>query len=137
MHCRRLAPGQPHRRQHLYRLLAGGQLARTALYQAKRHVGRRVQVRKQRVVLEHHGDVALLRRQPGDVLPAQPHLATGRALQTGDQRQQAGLALAGRPQQGQRFASGHLQADALQHGAAGVVQRQVNQLEHGFSPATR
>lgn len=137
VHCRRLAPGQPHRRQHLYRLLACGQLARAALYQTERHIGRRVQVRKQRVVLEHHGDVALLRWQPGDVLPAQPHLTTSRALQAGHQRQQAGLALARRPQQGQRFASSHLQADALQHGAAGVKQRQVNQLEHGFSPATR
>ena len=50
-------------------------LRETAHLQRKAHVPRRVHVRVERVVLEHHGDVAVLRRQVVDHLAVERHLA--------------------------------------------------------------
>ena len=73
------------------------------------------QVRVQRVVLEHHGDVAVLRLDPGDVAAADPDAAAGDVLQPGDHAQQRGLAAARRPDHHGEPAVGHRQVDAVDH----------------------
>ena len=92
---------QADQRQHLRdapMLLGVGQAA-----QPEGHVARRVQVRKQRVLLEHHADPAPLGRQvdlgrgQGDA--AQPDAAGAHRLEPRDRTQHRGLAraiLAGR-----------------------------------------
>ena len=68
------------------------------------------QVREQRVVLEHHADVALVRRLVGRQLAADPDLACRRLDQPGDDHQQRGLARARGPEQRQELALGKVEA---------------------------
>src|SRR5450756_362167 len=63
------------------------------------HVVEHGHVRVERVVLEHHGDVALLRRHLVDHAPADLDLAARYLLQAGDHAQQRGLAAARRADQ--------------------------------------
>jgi hypothetical protein len=56
-------------------------------------------VRVERIALEHHGDASLARRQAGDDVTADEHVAGGRLLQARDRAQQGRLAAAGRPEQ--------------------------------------
>ena len=57
-------------------------------------------VRPERVVLEHHADVALVRRQRVDAAVAEADLARVRRVEAGDQPQQRRLAAAGRARAG-------------------------------------
>ena len=74
------------------------------------------EMREQRVVLEHHADVAAMRRLGGDVLAVEPHAAAVGFQEAGDDAQQGGLAAARRSQQRDEFAGRHLEVDAAQHG---------------------
>jgi hypothetical protein len=58
------------------------------------HVLAHAQVRKQRVVLEHHAEVALVRRRAGDRLAIEQYLAGGWRLEAGQHHQRGGLARA-------------------------------------------
>src|SRR5215472_8365563 len=49
----------------------------------------------QRVVLKHHGDIAILRRQVGDLFAADVYLAGSDLFQAGDNAKDRGLAAAG------------------------------------------
>ena len=60
-------------------------------------------VRKQRIVLENHVDIAFIGRQLGDIFAVQDHFAGGRGFQTGDHTKQRGLAAAGGTQQCYKF----------------------------------
>ncbi len=71
----------------------------TAHRQAEADVLRHVQVREQRVVLEHHRDAALGRRQLRDIAPVNQHAAAAGRIEPGDDAQGGRLAAARRPQQ--------------------------------------
>ena len=73
-------------------------LGQAANLQAIRHVVEHAHVRIERVVLEHHRDVALGGLQFVDDAVANPHLATGDGLQARHHAQQRGFAAARRPQ---------------------------------------
>jgi hypothetical protein len=64
--------------------------------QAEGHVVERAHVRVERVVLEDHRDVAVLRRQPVHDVIADANRPLGDVLEPGDHPQRRGLAAAGR-----------------------------------------
>ena len=63
----------------------------------------------ERVELEDHGDVALLRRELVHALAGDDDVARGRAFQAGDHAQGRGLATAGRPEQADDLAGGNVE----------------------------
>ena len=79
-------------------------------------------MRIERVVLEHHGDVALFRRHVVDDALADRDLAAGDAFEPGDHAQKRGLAAAGRTDQDDELAIGDVDRNAVQdgHGAEGL-----------------
>src|SRR6266545_7406619 len=86
---------------------------RAAQLEREAHIGGDRHVRIKRVVLEHHGDVARLRRQVVDHALADADLARGDVLETGDHSQQRGLAAARRPHQHDELAVADHDADAM------------------------
>ena len=76
------------------------------MFVAHRHV------RVERVVLEHHRDVAVLGRHVVDDAPADLDLAAGDRLEPGDHAQQRRLAAARRTDQHAELAVGDLDVDA-------------------------
>ncbi len=75
----------------------------------------------ERVVLEHHGDVAVARRQVVDHLPADPDVAAGDVFQAGDHAQRRRLAAAGRADQSDELLVRYFEVDVLY----GVKQRAI------------
>ena len=72
-------------------------------------------MRIERVGLEHHGDVAILRMQLVDPVAVDADLATGDLLQPCDHPQQRGLPAAGRADEHDEFAVLDVEVDAMQH----------------------
>ena len=72
-----------------------------------RHVG------EQRVVLEHHADATLVRRDVVDRPAVENDLAVGRGLEPGEHHQACRLARAGRPEHGQELPLCDIQIEAL------------------------
>ena len=70
-------------------------------------------VRVQRVALEDHRDVAMARREVGDVAPADRDLARGHLLEAGDRAEQRRLAAAGRPDERDELAVADLERDVV------------------------
>ncbi len=60
---------------------------------------------KQRVILEHHVDRALVRRDPRDILAVQQNAALVRRLEAGQHPQQRGLAAAAWAEKREKFAA--------------------------------
>ena len=81
--------------------------------EAERHVVAHRHVRVEGVVLEHHRDVAVARRQPGHHPVVDPDLAVGDRLEAGHHPQRGGLAAPGRADQHQELARLHLQAEVV------------------------
>jgi hypothetical protein len=73
-------------------------------------------VRVERVVLEHHGDVAVLGRHVVDHAVADGDLAAGDLLEPGDHAQQRGLAAARRADQHDELAVLDVEADVFHGG---------------------
>ena len=71
------------------------------------------QVREQRVVLEDRVDVALVGRQPGDVLALELDRALGRLLEAADHPQRRGLAAAARAEEAEELAVADLEVDVV------------------------
>ena len=69
-------------------------------------------VRVERVVLEHHGDVAVLRRHVVDDVAADRDLAAGDLLEPGDHAQRRALAAARRADQHDELLVGDVEVDA-------------------------
>ena len=88
--------------------------------QAERHVLLHRHVRIERVVLEHHGDVAILRRHVVDDVAADQDLAAGDVLEPGDHAQRRRLAAARRAHQHHELVVGDIEVDAA-HGLDLVV----------------
>ena len=76
-------------------------------------------VRVERVVLEHHGDIALARRQPVDDLRGDADLTLAHMLEACDHPQRRRLAAAGWPDEHHELAVGDLQREVL-HGDRAV-----------------
>ena len=87
-----------------------------AQLEAERHVVIHGHVRIQRVVLEHHRDVAVLRRDVVDQAVANVELALRDLLKAGDHAQRGGLAAAGRSDQNDELLVGDVQAE-VGHGS--------------------
>jgi hypothetical protein len=77
------------------------------------HVLAHCHVRVQRVVLEHHRDVAIARRQVVDALAADDQIALRDVLEARDHAQCGRLPAAGRPDEDHELAVADLQVDAL------------------------
>ena len=92
-----------------------------AQLQREGHVLAHRHVRVERVVLEHHGDVAVLRRHVVHHAAADRDLAAGDVLEPGDHAQQRRLAAAGRADQHDELAVRDVDAHAVQdlHGTEG------------------
>ena len=105
--------------QHAHDLVADVLLGEPAHLQRKRHVLEDVHVRPDGVGLEHHAEIALVRRDENALVrridePAGDlDLARNRLLQPGDRAQRRGLAAARRPEQREQFALRHLERDVL------------------------
>jgi hypothetical protein len=84
----------------------------TAQFQAEGQILSHGHVRIQRVTLEHHRDVAILGGHVVDRASVDGERAVADRLQPRDHPQQRGLAAAGRPDQHQQFAVGHLETGA-------------------------
>ena len=89
--------------------------------QAEGHVVEHGLVRVERVVLEHHGDVAVLRRQVVHHLLADADLARGDLLQAGHHPQRRRLAAARRPDQHEELLVADFEVDVLDGVKAVVV----------------
>src|SRR5262249_14516140 len=102
--------------------------------QAEAHVLAHRHVRIERVGLEHHGDIAILRIEIVDAAIADVDLAAARLLQAGHQAQERRLAAAGRADQHQEFAVGDGKVEALEHGARAEVLAQRLDADGGHQP---
>ena len=89
-----------------------------------------IHVREKGVALKHGVDVALLRRQGGDVRPVQKHAARVRRGEPGDDAQRGGLAAAGGAEQRDKFACFNGQRYAAQHVGAFKSLVQIADLQH-------
>ena len=82
--------------------------------QREGHVLRDVHVRVERVVLEHHRHVAILRREVADGPAVEEDLAAARALQAGQDAQGRRFPAAGRADEHRELAVGEVQIDRRQ-----------------------
>ncbi|MCY1307851.1 hypothetical protein D9M70_578160 [compost metagenome] len=71
-------------------------------------------MRIERIGLEHHGDVAVLRRQLVDAFSGDADLARGDAFKPGDHAQKRRLAAAGWADEHHEFAVADLEIDIVQ-----------------------
>src|ERR1700692_3647196 len=85
-------------------------------------------MREQRIVLEHETDIALVRRQAGDVLPTQADVTGVGMLESRDHPQRGGLAAARWAEQGQELARRDVQV---------YVSRRVDLALHAVRKAFR
>jgi hypothetical protein len=79
----------------------------------ERDVLRHVEVRKQRVALEHRVHVALMRGHTCDVAPVEQDASAGRALEASDHAQRGRLPAPGRAEQGEELPRRHFDVDAV------------------------
>ena len=87
--------------------------ADTAHAQRKGDIFCHAHVREQRVALEHQPEIALLRRQAGDIAPIEQDRALVRMHEAGNRHQQRRLAGPGRPQQRQELARRYRERDGV------------------------
>ena len=95
--------------------------------QAEGDVVRHRHVGKQRIGLEHHRGVAPVRRHVGHVAVAEPDLAAVGRDEAGHHPQRRGLAAAGRPEQRDELAIGHIERDIIDGGEAAITPRHMGQ----------
>jgi hypothetical protein len=79
-------------------------------------------VREQGIVLEHHADVALVRREVVDRLAVELDAAVGRHLESREHHQRGGLAGAGWPEERQELAAPDGEVQVLHHQRLAVVR---------------
>ncbi|MCY1409972.1 hypothetical protein D9M71_253320 [compost metagenome] len=99
--------------QHALHPLADIGLAQVADRQRECQVLGHGHVREQGVVLEHHADVAFVRRHVIDGPPVQQDFAGSRGFETRQHHQAGGLARTRRPQQGQELAFANVQVEVF------------------------
>jgi hypothetical protein len=102
--------------------------------QAERDVLEHAHVRVERVVLEHHGDVAVLRRHVVHDVATDRDLAAGDFLQPRDHAQRGRLAAARRADQHDEFLVGHFQVDNMHDRMAVIGLANLAQAYRGHEP---
>ncbi len=107
--------------------------------QAERHVLGHRHVRIERVVLEHHRDVAVLRRHVIDDVAADHDVAVGDVLEACDHPQGRRLAAAARPDQHHELMVGDVEIDAAHRLDLVVALHHLTQTDvsHTFNPLSR
>jgi hypothetical protein len=113
--------GQAQRLRRLGDALVDGGLVMAAQLQAEGQVLGHGHVRVQRVALEHHRDVAVLRRHVVDHAIADGQRAAADLLQASHHPQQGRLATAGRADQHHQLAIGDLEGGVLHRDLAVVI----------------
>ncbi len=89
-------------------------------------------------MLEDEADVAVAHIAAGDILAMEHDAAAVRRFQPGDDAQQAGLAAAGRAEQGDQFAALDVQVDRLQRLELAEALVDVTDFDtHGCAPVFR
>ena len=104
--------------------------------QRETHVPLDAHMRIERVVLEDHRDVAILRRVEIDDPVADADLAVGNVLEAGDHAQQGRFAAAGRSDQGDEFAVLDVDIDAVQDFGVPVGFAQIPDDDTGHADAS-
>jgi len=89
-------------------------------------------VRKERIVLEHHTDIAPERRQAGNRAPLDENLACRGREETRDQAQRRRLAAARRPEQREELAFAHLEVDAGDGDRGAVALLDAGEAQRGL-----
>jgi hypothetical protein len=87
-------------------------LVELLVLQPERDVLGHVEMREERVALEHRVDVALVGRDARDIAAVEHDPPARRLLEAGDHAQGRRLAAAGRAEQGEELARGHVEVDA-------------------------
>ncbi len=91
----------------------GVDVGRLAALEAERDVLVDVEVREERIALEHRVDRAPVRLGVGDVLAGQGDRAGRRRLETGDHPQRGGLAAPGRAEQREERTAGYVEVEVV------------------------
>ncbi len=121
-----------HQAQGIERRVAStSALARRRTREREGHVLGDAHVREQGVALEHHADVALVRRQAGHRAAVEQDLAAGRVLEAGDHVERRGLARAGGAEEGQELALAHVERHVMDGGEVAIALVQVGQPDGG------
>jgi hypothetical protein len=131
-----LEAGQADQLEHRARPARALGLPEAALLEAVGDVVAHAQVREERVGLEHRVDVALVGGQPGDVVPADPHLAFVGPLEARDQAQRRRLPAPRRPEEREELARPDLEVDAVDGRDVAESLRDSDELDVG-SPLVR
>ena len=90
-------------------------------------------MRIERIILEHHGDVALFGRHIVDDALADGDLAAGDAFEPGDHAQKRGLAAARRADQHDEFAIRDIDAHTMEDLGAAIGLARVTNLDFGHA----
>jgi hypothetical protein len=117
--CLRLAVEEPLEVEQLRRLedlRVPLRLVDSLELQCEAHVVGHRHVRVERVVLEHHRDVPVLRRLVRDVLAGDPDLALVDVLEAGEHPQRGGLPRPGRTHENHELAVGDVQVKVVHRG---------------------
>ena len=107
--------------------------------QPERHVLRHRHVRVERIVLEHHRDVAILWRHVVDDIAPDHDVAAGDILQACDHPQRRRLAAAGRTHQHHELMVGDIEIDAADRLDLVIALHNLTQrnVSHAFNPLWR
>ena len=108
-----LVAGELHERERLADGLRALRLGDLLVLEAERDVVGDVEVREQRVALEHRVDVAAVRRRLRDVLAVEQDAPARRPLEARDHAQRRRLAAARRPDHREELAGRHVEVDAV------------------------
>ena len=117
--------------EKLHRLLAPLRLVDAAHLQREGDVVDAIEMREQRVALEHHRRAALGRRQVGDVGVADQDVAFADRLVAGDHPQGRGLAAARGAEQTAIAVGGHAQVDRVDRERRAVALADADEFEIG------
>jgi hypothetical protein len=101
------------RDRHLVHAAHPVRLGHLAQSKAEGEVLPHAHVRVERIVLEHHGHVAVAFKRAGDIALAEQHPAVGHLLEPRDEAQERRLPASGRPDQDHELAVGDLEVDAV------------------------
>ena len=135
-------PVEPQHREQLGHSPGDLGAADAPQFQAVTDVLRHRHVRPQCIGLEHHRDVALVGRQPGDIAPADRYLTACHSDETANGAQQGGLAAARRAQKRNELAACGAQRDMVEHAVCAIEDAYLAHVErhggrgHGASQVT-
>ena len=114
-----------HQRQHVGDALCDPRLGETFLLEAEGHIVLDIEMREQRVALEHHVDRPPMRRHLRQIDTVEQDAAGIRPFEAGDQAEQSGLAAAGRTKQGKKLALVDIERQLVDRGVTAELLAQA------------